>query len=93
MNLGDIILLLFILYTPLIVDSNLYLQTLQICDLGSARPLEHTTCQTTVVGTYPWMAPEVCPLGVAHVINTFPAMCFTWCTFCCVTFVIVKFLI
>ena len=31
----------------------------QICDLGSARSLEHTACQTTAVGTYAWMAPEV----------------------------------
>ena len=32
---------------------------LQICDLGSARILEHTTHQTTAVGTYAWMSPEV----------------------------------
>jgi len=32
----------------------------QICDLGSARNLQHATKQTTVVGTYAWMAPEVC---------------------------------
>jgi len=31
----------------------------QICDLGSARSLEHTTRQTTAIGTYAWMAPEV----------------------------------
>jgi len=31
----------------------------QICDLGSARSLEHTARQTTAVGTYAWMAPEV----------------------------------
>ena len=32
---------------------------LQICDLGSARTFEHTAHQTTIVGTYAWMAPEV----------------------------------
>ena len=32
---------------------------LQICDLGSARILDHTQLQTTAVGTYAWMAPEV----------------------------------
>ena len=31
----------------------------KICDLGSARSLEHTARQTTAVGTYAWMAPEV----------------------------------
>jgi len=31
----------------------------QICDLGSARSLQHTTLQTTAVGTYAWMSPEV----------------------------------
>ena len=31
----------------------------QICDLGSARRLEDTVKQTTIVGTYAWMAPEV----------------------------------
>jgi len=31
----------------------------QICDLGSARTLQHTTKQTTVVGTYAYIAPEV----------------------------------
>ena len=31
----------------------------QICDLGSARSLDHTTRHTTAVGTYAWMAPEV----------------------------------
>ena len=31
----------------------------QICDLGSARNLEHTVQQTTIIGTYAWMAPEV----------------------------------
>jgi len=31
----------------------------QICDLGSAQSLEHTARQTTAVGTYAWMAPEV----------------------------------
>ena len=32
---------------------------LQICDLGSARRLDQTVRQTTAVGTYAWMAPEV----------------------------------
>jgi len=31
----------------------------QICDLGSARRLNQTVKQTTVIGTYAWMAPEV----------------------------------
>ena len=30
-----------------------------ICDLGSARTLEHTARQTTAIGTDAWMAPEV----------------------------------
>ena len=35
------------------------INVLQICDLGSARHLEYTQRQTTAVGTYAWMAPEV----------------------------------
>ena len=35
------------------------INVLQICDLGSARYLEYTQTQTTAVGTYAWMAPEV----------------------------------
>jgi len=31
----------------------------QICDLGSAKTQDHTTKQTTAVGTFAWMAPEV----------------------------------
>jgi len=31
----------------------------QICDLGSARRLNQTVKQTTAIGTYAWMAPEV----------------------------------
>ena len=31
----------------------------QICDMGSARSMEHTAKMTTAVGTYAWMAPEV----------------------------------
>jgi len=31
----------------------------QICDLGSAWTLQRTACQTTAVGAYAWMAPEV----------------------------------
>ena len=31
----------------------------QICDLGSARTHDHTTKQTTIVGTFAWMSPEV----------------------------------
>ena len=49
------------------LDMHLHLQAmnsalvnnLQICDLGSARILDHTQLQTTAVGTYAWMAPEV----------------------------------
>lgn len=31
---------------------------LQICDFGASKFLSHTT-HMTVVGTFPWMAPEV----------------------------------
>jgi len=31
----------------------------KICDLGSARSLEHTTKHMTAVGTIAWMAPEI----------------------------------
>jgi len=31
----------------------------QICDLGCARILDHTAIQTTSMGTFAWMAPEV----------------------------------
>jgi len=33
----------------------------QICDFGTSRLLASTT-KMSVVGTYPWMAPEVCSL-------------------------------
>ena len=38
----------------------------QICDLGSARRLEDTVKQTTIVGTYAWMAPEVLKNLITH---------------------------
>ena len=42
---------------PACINTSTFL--FQICDLGSARSLEHTTRQSTAVGTYAWMAPEV----------------------------------
>lgn len=36
----------------------LSLLELQICDFGASKFLSHTT-HMTVVGTFPWMAPEV----------------------------------
>ena len=41
-----------------LADLTLFL-LLQICDLGSARRLDQTVKQTTAIGTYAWMAPEV----------------------------------
>ena len=46
------------MYVHFIVNGAL-INVLQICDLGSARHLEYTQKQTTAVGTYAWMAPEV----------------------------------
>ena len=31
----------------------------KLCDFGTARSLDHTTAQSTVTGTYRWMAPEI----------------------------------
>ena len=31
----------------------------KLCDFGTARSLDHTTCQSAVTGTYRWMAPEI----------------------------------
>ena len=33
--------------------------TAKLCDFGTARSLDHTTAQSTVTGTYRWMAPEI----------------------------------
>ena len=33
--------------------------TAKPCDFGTARSLDHTTTQSTVTGTYRWMAPEI----------------------------------
>ena len=33
--------------------------TAKLCDFGTARSLDHTTSQSTVTGTYRWMAPEI----------------------------------
>lgn len=38
--------------------SSLSLLGFQICDFGASKFLSHTT-HMTVVGTFPWMAPEV----------------------------------
>ena len=46
-------------YLYLLAMNGALVNNLQICDLGSARILEHTQLQTTAVGTYAWMAPEV----------------------------------
>lgn len=35
------------------------LTTPKLCDFGTARPLDHTTEQSDIIGTYRWMAPEV----------------------------------
>ena len=34
-------------------------KTAKLCDFGTARSLDHTTAQSTVTGTYRWMAPEI----------------------------------
>ena len=34
-------------------------KTAKLCDFGTARLLDHTTAQSTVTGTYRWMAPEI----------------------------------
>ena len=41
----------------LLADDNL--MRAKLCDFGTARKLDHTTAQSTVTGTYRWMAPEV----------------------------------
>ena len=46
-------------YLHLLAMNGILANNLQICDLGSARILDHTQFQTTAVGTYAWMAPEV----------------------------------
>ena len=34
-------------------------KTAKLCDFGTAHLLKHTTEQSTVTGTYRWMAPEI----------------------------------
>ena len=61
------------MYVHFIVNGAL-INVLQICDLGSARHLEYTQKQTTAVGTYAWMAPEVSTTYVHDLSQTIARM-------------------
>lgn len=53
----------------------------QICDFGASKFLSHTT-HMTVVGTFPWMAPEVIQsLPVSETCDTYSYGVVSWETF------------
>lgn len=51
--------------------TSVLLSSLQICDFGASRFVTHTT-HMSLVGTFPWMAPEVIQsLPVSETCDTF----------------------
>lgn len=51
--------------------TSILLSSLQICDFGASRFVTHTT-HMSLVGTFPWMAPEVIQsLPVSETCDTF----------------------
>lgn len=58
--------------------SALFLFRSQICDFGASKFLSHTT-HMTVVGTFPWMAPEVIQsLPVSETCDTYSYGVVSW---------------
>lgn len=61
---------------PLVLSPSLV--TFQICDFGASKFLSHTT-HMTVVGTFPWMAPEVIQsLPVSETCDTYSYGVVSW---------------
>ena len=57
-SLSNVFLVLLVLLSRVVDDSNMTNHLLKITDFGLARESNHTTKMSTA-GTYPWMAPEV----------------------------------